>query len=94
MGNEYANRGDDEMAIKLWHDSANMFIKDPHPHINLYNYYRSKGNLRAALQEANLFLNSYQTANTSEFVTRVKADIQEMQKQLNPQPQQPPPVPK
>lgn len=91
LANQYMNDGNRQMAVELWGKA----IKEAEPifmtvaagvaaYTNLHNEAKARGDIKAANEILVRFLNCPLTGITIDSIPKVKQQIQEYQKQLNP----------
>ena len=94
IGNSFYNEGRSETAMDIWN---RISAKEPNfgpVYINQHNVYRAQGNLVKARECLIKFLNCPVTGMSVDAIPAIKAQLQQLEQQLNPQPQQPPqPIP-
>ena len=85
LGNEFYNEGRAETAMDLWNK---VIQKDPMfgpVFLNQHNVFRSQGNLVRARECLVRFLNCPLTGMSIDMVPAIRAQLAELDKQLNPQ---------
>ena len=84
LATDFQQQGDIQSAVRMWEKVTQ--VNDPSfvgaAHLNLFNVLRSQNNLRGALQKANDFLDSPVTGRTLELVPQIKAQVDEIERQL------------
>ena len=86
LGNAFYNEGRVETAMDVWNK---LVSGDPNfgpVHLNQHNVYRSQGNLVKARECLIRFLNCPVTGMSVDSIPAIKAQLAEIDKQLNPQP--------
>ena len=86
LGNEFYNEGRAETAMDIWNK---VVAKDPQfgpVFLNQHNVFRSQGNLARARECLVRFLNCPITGMSIDMVPAIRAQLGELDKQLNPQP--------
>ena len=94
IGNEFFNEGRSETAMDIWNK---VIARDPlfgPVHLNQHNVFRSQGNIARARESLIRFLNCPVTGMSIEMIPSVRAQLAELDKQLNPPPQPVPQSPK
>ena len=91
LGIQFNQQGKLDVAIDLWKqaEQADMFF--PPSHLNLYQVYKSQGNLPQAREQLIRFLNCPVTGFSIESIPRFKQELMELEKQMGIG--QPPPQP-
>ena len=87
LGNKYQQEGRVEMAVEMWKECEKIDTFFGPAHINLYNIYRSQNNIAQAKEQLVRFLNCPVTGYTLDIIPKIKQELGEIEKQLNPQPQ-------
>ena len=85
VGMEFLNEGRIETAMDLW---SKVNQRDPNfgpVYLNQHNIYRSQGNLVKAREALIRFLNCPVTGMTVDSIPAIKAQVAELEKQLQPQ---------
>ena len=91
VGNEFYNKGRIETAMDIW---ESVIGRDPNfgpVYLQQHNVFRSQGNLVRAREALIRFLNCPVTGMTVDAIPTIKIQLQELDKQINPQVQ---PIPK
>lgn len=86
LGNEFYNDGRIETAMDIWN---RIISRDPSfgpVHLNQHNVYRAQGNLVKARESLIRFLNCPLTGMSMDAIPAIKAQLQQIEQQLNPQP--------
>lgn len=86
LGNEFYNDGRIETAMDIWNK---IIARDPNfgpVHLNQHNVFRAQGNLIKARESLIRFLNCPLTGMTVDAIPAIKAQLQQLEQQLNPQP--------
>lgn len=86
LGNEFYNEGRVETAMDVWNK---IISRDPNfgsVYLNQHNVFRAQGNLMKARESLIRFLNCPVTGMTVEVIPAIKAQLAELEKQINPQP--------
>ena len=86
LGNAFYNEGRVETAMDIWNK---LTARDPNfgpVYLNQHNVYRAQGNLVKARECLLKFLNCPVSGMTLEAIPAIKAQLIELEKQLNPQP--------
>ena len=92
LGNAFHNEGRIETAMDIWNKIVQADPNFGPVHLNQHNVYRAQGNLFKARECLVRFLNCPLTGMTVDTVPSIRAQIQQLDQQLNPQPQPPPPA--
>ena len=90
LGLEFYTEGKTNTAMEIW---DKLVSKDPNfgpVYLNQHNVYRSQGNLVKAREALLRYLNCPITGISMDAIPAIKAQIQEIEKQLTPQVVQPP----
>ena len=85
LGTAFYNEGRIETAMDVWNK---LITSDPNfgpVHLNQHNVYRSQGNLFKARESLIRFLNCPVTGMTVDSIPAIKAQVAEIEKQINPQ---------
>ena len=90
VGNEFYNEGRVETAMDLWNKVISKDANFGPVFLNMHNVYRTQGNLLKARESLIRFLNCPVTGMSMNAIPAIQAQLQELEKQLNPQLQQPP----
>ena len=92
LGNEFYNEGRVETAMDIYNKLIARDSSFGPVHLNQHNIFRAQGNLFKARESLIRFLNCPVTGMTVEAIPSIKAQVQELDRQLNPQMvvQQPP----
>ena len=88
LGNEFLNEGRTETAMDIWNKVIAKDASFGPVYLQQHNIFRSQGNLVKAREALVRFLNCPVTGMTVESIPAIKAQIMELEKLLNPQPQQ------
>ena len=91
LGNEFYNEGRIEIAMEIWNK---VTARDPNfsaVNLNQYNVYRTQGNLVKARESLVRFLNCPLTGMSIDAIPKIKEELANLDKQLNPQLVQTPP---
>ena len=86
LGNEFYNQGRVETAMDIWNV---VNSKDPNfgpVYLNQHNIFRSQGNLIKARESLIKFLNCPITGMTMDAIPSIKAQLAQLEQQINPQP--------
>ena len=86
LGNEFYNQGRVETAMDIWNV---VNAKDPNfgpVYLNQHNIFRSQGNLIKARESLIKFLNCPITGMTMDAIPSIKAQLAQLEQQINPQP--------
>lgn len=89
-GVRLANQGKIDLAIQMWQEAHNADNVFSTPALNLYSTYRKQGNLALSHKWLIAFLNRPVTGFTIGSIPQFQKELQEIEKQMNPQIQQAP----
>ena len=92
LGNQFFNEGQTEKAMDMWNRAVSIDRNFREVYINQTNVYRGQGNIVREKESILKFLNSTQTAFSMDLIPPMKQRLMEIEKALNPQLVQPPPV--
>lgn len=88
LGLSFLNEGRTETAMEIWNKVNAIDANFAAVYLNQHNVFRGQGNLVKARECLIKFLNCPQTGITMDAVPSIKAQVAEIDKQLNPQLQQ------
>ena len=86
LGNEFLNEGRSETAMEIWNKVVSLNPNFGPVYLQQHNIYRSQGNLPKAKECLVRFLNCPVTGFSVDGIPAIKAQLAEIDKQLNPQP--------
>ena len=86
LGNQFYNEGRVETAMDIWNKVIAGDTNFAPVHLQQHNIYRSQGNLIKARESLIRFLNCPITGMTVDAIPSIRAQVAELDKQLNPQP--------
>ena len=86
LGNQFYNEGRVETAMDIWNKVIAGDTNFGPVHLQQHNIYRSQGNLIKARESLIRFLNCPITGMTVDAIPSIRAQVAELDKQLNPQP--------
>ena len=86
LGNKYQAEGNIDMALQLWAECGKMSPVFSVNFINMYNVYRQRNDLPKAKECIHEFLRRPITGETLDMIPKIKSELEEINKQLNPQP--------
>ena len=89
LGNAFHNEGRIETAMDIWN---RISAADPNfgpVYLNQHNVFRAQGNLAKARECLIKFLNCPVTGMTVDAIPAIKAQLQQLEQQLTPQPPAP-----
>ena len=93
LGNEFYNEGRVETAMEIWGKVSSRNPLFSAVHINQYNVYRNQGNLVKARESLIKFLNCPITGMSMDVIPKIKEELANLERQLNPQIVAQPPTP-
>ena len=86
VGIEFFNEGRTETAMDIWNKVIARDANFGPVYLNQHNVFRAQGNLVRARESLIRFLNCPLTGMTVDAIPAIKVQLQEIEKQLNPQP--------
>ena len=84
LGNQFYNDGRVETAMDIWNKIAGADPNFGPVYLNQHNVFRSQGNLPKARECLIKFLNCPVTGMTVDAIPSIKAQLQELEKQMQP----------
>ena len=94
LGNAFMNEGRTESAMDIWNKVNGIDPNFGPVYLNQHNIFRAQGNLVKARECLIKFLNCPVTGMTIDSIAPIRAQLQQIEQQLNPQPQTPPAQPR
>ena len=85
LGNAFYNEGRVETAMDIWNKVIAADSNFGPVHLNQHNIYRSQGNLFKARESLIRFLNCPVTGMSQDSIPAIKAQLAQLDQQLNPQ---------
>ena len=86
LGNQFMNEGRTELAMEIWNKVSSLDANFGPVYLNQHNVYRGQNNLVKARECLIKFLNCPVNGMTLDAIPVIKAQLGELEKQLNPQP--------
>lgn len=84
LGNKYQSQGRSDLAMQMWNEAVSTDPVFSPSYLNIAQINQKEGNVQGAIKALESFLDRPLTGRTIDLLPRVKADIENMKKSLQP----------